>query len=121
MDDNKNQSQNKGQNQNKNKKRGPQVSLTWIYMVIAITLGYLLMNGDSSLLSGGSSRNATYSQFKSYVEQGYASRIIVNKKEGSLLMYVEPSHANRYPHCPCWCCPPGWYAAACRTWKTTRW
>ena len=50
MDDNKNQSQNKGQNQNKNKKRGPQVSLTWIYMVIAITLGYLLMNGDSSLL-----------------------------------------------------------------------
>ncbi len=78
----------------KNKKRGPQpqTSLTWIYMVIALTLGYLLMNGDSSLLSGGSSRNATYSQFKSYVEQGYASRIIVNKKEGSLLMYVEPSH-----------------------------
>ena len=92
MDDNKNQSQNKGQNQNKNKKRGPQVSLTWIYMVIAITLGYLLMNGDSSLLSGGSSRNATYSQFKSYVEQGYASRIIVHKDEGSLQMYVEPSH-----------------------------
>ena len=91
MDDNKNQSQNKGQNQNKNKKRGPQVSLTWIYMVIAITLGYLLMNGDSSLLSGGSSRNATYSQFKSYVEQGYASRIIVHKDEGSLQMYVEPS------------------------------
>jgi len=77
---------------NNNKKRGPQISLTWIYIVIAITLGYMLMNGDSALLSGSTSRNATYSEFKSYVEQGYASRIIVNKKEGSLQMYVEPSH-----------------------------
>ena len=88
MEDNKNRNTSK----NKNKKRGPQPSLTWIYLIIAATLGYLLMNGDSTLLSGGSSRNATYSQFKNYVEQGYASRIIVNKKEGSLQMYVEPSH-----------------------------
>lgn len=79
-------------NKNKNKKRGPQISLTWLYLIIAVTLGYMLMNGDSSLLSGSSSRNATYSEFKNYVEQGYASRIIVNKKEGSLQMYVEPSH-----------------------------
>ena len=84
MDDNK--------NKNKNKKRGPQINLTWIYLLIALTLGYLLMSGDNTLLSGATSRNATYSQFKSYVEQGYASRIIVNKKEGSLQMYVEPSH-----------------------------
>ena len=76
----------------KNKKRRPQPSMTWFYLVIAITLGYILMSGDNTLLSGPSSRNATYSEFKSYVEQGYASRIIVNKKEGSLEMYVEPSH-----------------------------
>ena len=79
-------------NNKKNKKRGPQISLTWLYLIIAITLGYMLLNGDSALLSGASSRNATYSEFKNYVEQGYASRIIVNKKEGSLQMYVEPSH-----------------------------
>ncbi|MBO7138545.1 MAG: ATP-dependent zinc metalloprotease FtsH [Bacteroidaceae bacterium] len=82
----------KNKNKNKNKKEKPQISLTWIYMIIAIALGYLLMNGDSSLLSGASSRNATYSEFKNFVEQGYASRIIVNKKEGSLQMFVEPSH-----------------------------
>ncbi|MBR1498349.1 MAG: ATP-dependent zinc metalloprotease FtsH [Bacteroidaceae bacterium] len=76
----------------KKKKGGPQISLTWIYVVIAITLGYLLMSGDSSLLQAGSSRNATYSEFKNYVRQGYASRIIVDKKEGVLQMYVEPSH-----------------------------
>ena len=77
----------------KNKKKGgPQISLTWIYVVIAITLGYLFMSGDGTLLQAGSSRNATYSEFKSYVKQGYASRIIVDKKEGVLQMYVEPSH-----------------------------
>ena len=76
----------------KKKKGGPQISLTWIYIVIAITLGYLLMSGDGTLLQAGSSRNATYSEFKNYVRQGYASRIIVNKKEGVLQMYVEPSH-----------------------------
>ena len=82
----------KKNNTNKGKKQGPQINLTWIYLIIAVTLGYLLMSGDSTLLSGTSSRNATYSQFKTYVEQGYASRIIVNKKDGSLQMYVEPSH-----------------------------
>jgi len=86
-------SENKKNNKNKkDKKPGSQISITWIYLVIAITLGYLFMSGDSTLLSGGSSRNATYSQFKNYVEQGYASRIVVNKKEGELQMYVEPSH-----------------------------
>ena len=86
-------SENKKTNKNKkDKKPGSQISLTWIYLIIAITLGYLFMSGDSSLLSGSSSRNATYSQFKSYVEQGYASRIVVNKKEGALQMYVEPAH-----------------------------
>jgi len=88
MDDNKD----KDKNRNKNRKRGSQISLTWIYLVIAITLGYLLMSGDSTLLSGATSRNETYSQFKNYVEQGYASRIIVNKKDGSLQMFVEPNH-----------------------------
>jgi len=88
MDDNKK----KNNNRNKNKKGGSQISLTWIYVVIALVLGYMLMSGDNSLLSGSTSRSATYSEFKSYVEQGYASRIIVNKSDGSLQMYVEPSH-----------------------------
>ncbi len=82
MDDNKK----KNNNRNKNKKGGSQISLTWIYVVIALVLGYMLMSGDNSLLSGSTSRNATYSEFKSYVEQGYASRIIVNKSDGSLQM-----------------------------------
>ena len=83
---------NKNNKNNKNKKPGSQISLTWIYLIIAVVLGWMFLSGDSSLLSGGSSRNATYSEFKSYVQQGYASRIVVNKKEGALQMYVEPDH-----------------------------
>ena len=83
---------NKNSKNNKNKKPGSQISLTWIYLIIAFVLGWMFLSGDSSLLSGGSSRNATYSEFKSYVQQGFASRIVVNKKEGALQMYVEPSH-----------------------------
>ena len=79
-------------NKNKNKKRGPQVSLTWIYMIVAIVIGYLLMNGDNNILSGASSRSITYSQFKNYVEQGYASKIVANKDEGTVQMYVKPEH-----------------------------
>ena len=90
MSENKNDNKNK--KNNKNKKGGSQISLTWIYLIIAFALGFMLMNGDSALLSGSSSRNATYSEFKNYVEQGYASRIVVNKKEGALQMYVDASH-----------------------------
>ena len=79
-------------NKNKNKKRGPQVSLTWVYMIVAIVIGYLLMNGDNNILSGASSRSITYSQFKNYVEQGYASKIVANKDEGTVQMYVKPEH-----------------------------
>ena len=90
MSENKNDNKNK--KNNKNKKGGSQISLTWIYLIIAFALGFMLMNGDSALLSGSSSRNATYSEFKNYVEHGYASRIVVNKKEGALQMYVDASH-----------------------------
>ncbi|MBO7118845.1 MAG: ATP-dependent zinc metalloprotease FtsH [Bacteroidaceae bacterium] len=90
MSENKNRkNSNKGK---KDRKPGSPISLTWIYIIIAVILGFMLYNGDSSPLSGGSSRNASYSEFKSYVEQGYAQRIVVNKKEGALQMYVEPSH-----------------------------
>ena len=80
------------------KKGGPQISLTWLYLTIALVLGYLLLSGDTSTLTGGTSRNATYSEFKNYVEQGYAQRIVVNKKDGSLQMYVEPSHIRDVFH-----------------------
>ena len=74
------------------KPKYPQFSLTWLYLIIAIVLGFLILNGGSGSLLDGGSKEVTYSQFKEYVKKGYASKVVVNKKEGTLVMYVEPVH-----------------------------
>ena len=74
------------------KPKYPQFSLTWLYLIIAIVLGFLILNGGNGSLLNGGSKEVTYSQFKEYVKKGYASKVVVNKKEGTLIMYVEPSH-----------------------------
>ena len=70
----------------------PRFNLSWFYLIVAIVLGYLFLTSDDTLRGGAMSKNATYSQFREYVEQGYASRIIVNKDDGQLYMYVKPEH-----------------------------
>ncbi|MBP5381595.1 MAG: ATP-dependent zinc metalloprotease FtsH [Bacteroidaceae bacterium] len=74
------------------KKKMPRFNLSWFYLIVAIVLGYLFLTSDDTLRGGAMSKNATYSQFREYVEQGYASRIIVNKDDGQLYMYVKPEH-----------------------------
>ncbi|MBO4642752.1 MAG: ATP-dependent zinc metalloprotease FtsH [Bacteroidaceae bacterium] len=77
---------------NKKQPKMPRFSLTWLYVVIAIVLGYLMLNSGGPSISGGSSKEVTYTQFKKYVESGYASRIVANKKQGTLVMYVQADH-----------------------------
>lgn len=76
------------------KNKRPRFSLTWVYVGIALVLGYLMLSGGTSSLTEGSSKEVNYTQFKNYVTNGYASRIIVNKKDGSLQMYVKPEHIH---------------------------
>ena len=75
---------------NENKKR-PRFSLSWFYIIIAVALGWLFLNSEGSA-SGGMSKKATYSEFKTYVEKGYASRIVVKKDASQLEMYVKPTN-----------------------------
>ena len=77
---------------NKKQPKMPRFSLTWLYVMIAVVLGYLMLSSGGSSLSGGSSKEVTYTQFKKYVESGYASRIVANKKQGTLVMYVQADH-----------------------------
>ena len=77
---------------NKKQPKMPRFSLTWLYVVITVVLGYLMLSSGGSSLSGGSSKEVTYTQFKKYVESGYASRIVANKKQGTLVMYVQADH-----------------------------
>lgn len=59
-------------------------------MILIVILGVLFFTSQED----SSSKNATYTEFKSYVEQGYASKIVVigNKDAGSLKMYVTAAH-----------------------------
>ena len=57
------------------KPKYPQFSLTWLYLIIAIILGFLILNGGSGSLLDGGSKEVTYSQFKEYVRKGYAKKI----------------------------------------------
>lgn len=70
-----------------NKKRNmPRFNISWIYGIIILILAYLFIMGNDS----SASKNATYTEFKEYVTRGYASKIIANKDEGVLRMYVKP-------------------------------
>ena len=77
-------------NSNNNKKK-PRFNLSWFYIVIAVALGWLFFNSNGEG-GGGASKQATYSEFKQYVERGYASRIVVYKDQGPLNMYVRAEH-----------------------------
>ena len=91
MDEQNNTPQGGSQNNGNRKNKMPRFSLSWLYVAIAIALGYLFFAGGDSSQSG-SSKSVTYTVFKQYVEQGYASRIVANKDEGTVRLYVKPEH-----------------------------
>ena len=45
------------------KPKYPQFSLTWLYLIIAIVLGFLILNGGSGSLLDGGSKEVTYIRF----------------------------------------------------------
>ena len=75
-----------------NKTKRPRFNFTWIYVIIAVVLGYMIFNGKDGTLGDGPSKTVNYSQFKQYVEKGYASKIEVNMQENSLQMFIEREH-----------------------------
>lgn len=77
-----------------NKAPKPHFNFMWIYLGIALLLGFLVIRSDGPSLLSSSNKEVTYSEFKTYVSKGYASRIVANKRDGSLCMYVSPEHVR---------------------------
>ncbi len=90
MESQNNTSQNTSRPTNQRGKK-PKMSFTWVYIVIACVLGYLFINSSDSS-SNAHSKNVPYTEFKQYVQQGYANKIVASKDEGTVKMYVKPEH-----------------------------
>ena len=73
---------------NKEKNGMPRFNLTWLYVILLIVLGIAWFSSSDD----SASKSATYTEFKEYVEKGYANKIVANKDEGSLKMYVTTEH-----------------------------
>ena len=86
---------NKQQN-NKPQMNMPKFNMNWIYglVIIALIAMYFTQGSDKS-----SVRTETgYSDFMVMVNKGYADRIVVNKYENTLQMYVKPEHIRDVFH-----------------------
>ncbi len=71
----------------------PKFSMSWIYIIVIIGLiAVYMMGGDS--ISGSTNKKVSYEEFKSLVDKGYASRIVINKEESVLKMYVKAEHIH---------------------------
>ena len=77
-----------------NQPKMPRFNMNWIYIIVLIGLAVLFFTGggDSLAQAAGTSKDAKYSDFKTYVEKGYAQRIVVNKNDNTLKMYVKPKY-----------------------------
>jgi len=75
----------------KKKNNKPSFNLTWIYVIVAVILGYLFFAGGDSLGSEG--KEVGYSQFKRYIENGWCRKVVMNQKEGTMRLYAKPDHA----------------------------
>jgi len=69
----------------------PKFNMNWIYAIAILALGLLYFSSGGPQNSSVS-RTASYSDFKSMIDHGYASKIVINKAQGVLKMYVKPEH-----------------------------
>ncbi len=76
-------------NENKPKNNLPKFSLNWVYGILLLVLAFLFFKGN-----GASSYDKTinYTTFKTYVQNGYANSVTVNKTDGTVSMVVKPEH-----------------------------
>ena len=78
--------------QDKNNKK-PKFSMSWIYMLVLFGLMAMYFFGGDTV-GGSASKKVSYDEFKTYVNKGYASKIVINKDESSLKMYVNPQNTR---------------------------
>ena len=75
----------------------PRFNMNWIYILAIMALAFFWFSGGTDDMSSVKTE-ASYTEFKKMVQKGYASKIVVNKTESVLKMYVKPEHIREVFH-----------------------
>ena len=92
-----NQKPNNNNGANGPKMNMPKFNMNWIYFIAILALGLLYFTRGGAENSSVA-KTASYSEFKTMVERGYAKKIVVNKAQSMLRMYVKPEHIRDVFH-----------------------
>ncbi len=77
---------------NQQQPKMPKFNMNWLYILILIGLIALFMTGGGDALGGNATKEATYTEFKQYVNKGYVLSIVANKTENELKLYINPKN-----------------------------
>ena len=76
----------------------PRFNMSWIYLIIIATLAVIFFTDGGQTIGQSTVHNASYSNFKTYVNNGYAKRIVVNKSESKIKLYVNSANIRDVFH-----------------------
>ena len=72
----------------------PRFNMNWLYTIILIALLALFFSGGGDALGGSAAKEATYTEFKQYVDKGYVLSVVANKTESTLKIYINPKYTR---------------------------
>lgn len=72
----------------------PRSNMNWLYTIILIALIALFFSGGGDALGGSAAKEATYTEFKQYVDKGYVLSVVANKTESTLKIYINPKYTR---------------------------
>ena len=76
----------------------PRFNMSWIYLVIIIALAVIFFTDGGQTRGQGTVINASYSDFKTYVDKGYVKQIVVNKSESKMRLYINAANTRDVFH-----------------------
>jgi ATP-dependent metalloprotease FtsH len=84
--------QNPNPNSQDNGPKMPRFNMNWIYALCIISLIAIFFTSQNGFGNASASIEKDYTTFVGYVNKGYALRVVVNKDNSNLKMFVRPQH-----------------------------
>ena len=86
------QKKNNNPNNNGPKMNMPRFNMNWIYFLVIATLIALYFSNEGGIVEPRPTIETTYTDFQTYMDKGYVSKLTVDKSQGIVKMYVKPEH-----------------------------